>query len=392
MNYLKLSPKVLYYGDKNEGCLYHIFEEKIEPLTGYKNEILHKSICDRISFDEIEKIYGTLAGNFVKEMIANGVAYLYDKDVYVEPVKLVSEWEIRGCLEKPMDLDDLYIQITDECNLKCDFCSLDAVYNKCKGCFKWKIQDKQISTEKFLSILGQFCKLKIGNVVFSGGNPLLSWERVVETVLYLKNKGMKTNYCVKTNGFGISDSIIKDCMKHEITFDFVMIENSDVTSVAIEKIRNIVEYKTSEIMYKDKNAKINYDNVNTAEVILNENRSKTIKTFLERMDTAITDISNRKKFSNCLSKTLAITMSGKLLPCPAFDDYIGDLTKESLIDIFQLQKQDRFTRLSKDNMLICKKCPYRYACVDCTYVDMLANNGDIGLLCSKPEHVPTDLS
>lgn len=92
---------------------------------------------------------------------------------------------------KDVYIQNIFIYITEKCNLNCDYC-----YFKDK---RGRILD--------FSIIKQFIDFLKGNLVIppinfeiSGGEPLLSWPLVKHTIEYIKKKFKNASVGIQTNG------------------------------------------------------------------------------------------------------------------------------------------------------------------------------------------------
>jgi len=83
---------------------------------------------------------------------------------------------------------EVLITLTNRCNLKCMMCNF---HN-----YPMDVQD-ELSTQDVISMINQISNLKIGNIVFSGGEPLLR-EDIFEIIHYASSLGI--NSALLTNG------------------------------------------------------------------------------------------------------------------------------------------------------------------------------------------------
>lgn len=63
---------------------------------------------------------------------------------------------------------------------------------------------------------------------------------------------------------------------------------------------------------------------------------------------------------NICQNSLTIKCNGMVTPCPSFDYYLGDVTKDSLITIWNNEKVKEVRTYSKsENFLMCQNCKYK---------------------------------
>lgn len=71
-------------------------------------------------------------------------------------------------------------------------------------------------------------------------------------------------------------------------------------------------------------------------------------------------------YHTCLAGKIAITTEGKVIPCIfSRNQTMGDLKEQELEEILQSEKLDENWKSTKDKVLVCRDCEYRYACFDC---------------------------
>lgn len=79
-----------------------------------------------------------------------------------------------------------------------------------------------------------------------------------------------------------------------------------------------------------------------------------------------TSFRRNQLYHPCLAGKLAITTDGKVIPCIfSRDKTVGDLRKIDLEDILASEEVEEKWKLTKDDVLVCRDCEYRYACFDC---------------------------
>ena len=68
----------------------------------------------------------------------------------------------------------------------------------------------------------------------------------------------------------------------------------------------------------------------------------------------------------CLAGKVAITTNGTVLPCIfARDQKLGNIKNLSLSEITEGPETKQVWQITKDDVLVCQDCEYRYACHDC---------------------------
>lgn len=79
---------------------------------------------------------------------------------------------------------------------------------------------------------------------------------------------------------------------------------------------------------------------------------------------------------SCLMGKITITDNGDILPCIFSRNLaVGNLFSASLREIIVGQKLEIIWRSTKDNVLVCRDCEYRYVCFDCRPLSEGVNQG-----------------
>lgn len=79
---------------------------------------------------------------------------------------------------------------------------------------------------------------------------------------------------------------------------------------------------------------------------------------------------------NCLGGKITITESGDILPCIfSRNQVVGNVRKRRLYDVIASSQLQTVWRATKDNVLVCRDCEYRYVCFDCRPISEASANG-----------------
>jgi len=92
-------------------------------------------------------------------------------------------------------MNNISFIVTDKCNIRCDFCAPE-----CDPKYKEYLKSKDMI--KIFSDLES--QMEISLVVFTGGEPMLFKNEIIETIKYIKKISPKTNLRIVTNGFWAS--------------------------------------------------------------------------------------------------------------------------------------------------------------------------------------------
>lgn len=87
---------------------------------------------------------------------------------------------------------------------------------------------------------------------------------------------------------------------------------------------------------------------------------------------------------SCLVGKIAITEAGDVLPCIfSREEVVGNVLTQSLKQIVESERLQEIWGSTKDEVLVCQDCEYRYVCFDCRPISQAVNEGR-GLYLSAP--------
>lgn len=72
-----------------------------------------------------------------------------------------------------------------------------------------------------------------------------------------------------------------------------------------------------------------------------------------------------KNYNNCLNKKIAIDVNGNIKNCPSMSDSFGNVKNISVEKAIRLKEFEKYWKITKDDILVCKDCEFRYICTDC---------------------------
>lgn len=87
-----------------------------------------------------------------------------------------------------------------------------------------------------------------------------------------------------------------------------------------------------------------------------------------------------KSINTCLYKKIHIDKDGFVKNCPHSQLILGDLKKESVVDVISKENYQFLCSITKDEVDVCKDCEFRYICMDCRVYIKDKNN-----IYSQPE-------
>jgi SPASM domain peptide maturase of grasp-with-spasm system len=97
----------------------------------------------------------------------------------------------------------------------------------------------------------------------------------------------------------------------------------------------------------------------------------------------IRNFTESKSHNSCLNRKLAIDLNGQIKNCPAMPESFGSIKGERFKDVVNKISFQKYWDVTKDDINICKDCPFRYVCTDCrAYTERTTFKEELDL--SKP--------
>ncbi len=287
---------------------------------------------------------------------------------------------------------------TNSCNLKCKHCCIGQNSKSQK-------RVNSLTFENWKDAISQAYNLGIKRCQFIGGEPFLFHQEdkdLIDLVMYAKEVGF-SDIEIFTNTQIISEKQIR-----EISDLNVKIATSIYSRD--EKIHDRItgEQGSLQRSLKAINKLISLDINVRVEVVLMSINEETIEETVEYLkslgvkyrkpdpirpvgkgiDSLLTPslnsmkkygffmapnfITTKEKFlsnkvSNaCLSNRLAIIDTGDVIPCVfSREKVLGNIKSQTLEDIISDPVTEKIRSITKDQILVCQDCEYRYVCTDC---------------------------
>ena len=324
-------------------------------------------------------------------------------------------------LQKP-SLQFVWFEIvSNDCNESCIHCYAECMpptYRKGLGLEVGPKQekDKKISFEKWKQLIDGAHSLGCKRCQFIGGEPFLyrgaSNETVLDLAEYARNIGYEFIE-IFTNGTLLTDKKIQRIKELDLNVAISLYSNDEKTHDLITKTTGSYK-KTIEALRLLKRANIPV-RVETVLMGPNEQSIEETQKFVEEMGFSHKqpDVLRQKgrgdnpsimptkesvvKYSlmllpnftitkdnfsrnisghSCLLGKITITDNGDVLPCIFSRNLtVGNVQKTTIKDIISGQKLETVWKSTKDSVLVCQDCEYRYACFDCRPLSEGANRG-----------------
>lgn len=128
----------------------------------------------------------------------------------------------------------LILELTQQCNFRCTYCIYSGVY-----CYERTHSEKSLPDDLRREVLTYFFHeqpVPPANISFYGGEPLLEYQQIKDTVEYLKTRGFEnTGYYITTNGVLLAN-------EHILQF---LVENSFQIGISFDGLNHDLYRKSS---------------------------------------------------------------------------------------------------------------------------------------------------
>ncbi len=303
-------------------------------------------------------------------------------------------------IPKP-DLKFAWLEITDRCNERCLHC-----YGSFSPDKQGKVT-KPVDHTEWKGIIQSLADISCKQIQFIGGEPFrYRGETKTQTVLDLAEfaKEQDFNFIeIFTNGTLMSAETVKRIKNLEVAIALSIYSSNAAihdsitqtpgshkkTLVAINMLREAgVPIRAAIIAMKQNEDTIEQTlemaqnlglSVRAPDVVRPSGRAQktditsSIATLLKygliikpNFSTDPINFRQNHLYHSCLAGKIAITTNGQVIPCIfSRNDILGSLRNQELADILESPALKETWELTKDKVLVCKDCEYRYACSDC---------------------------
>lgn len=293
-----------------------------------------------------------------------------------------------GFNEEAVSLSFLWLEITSRCNNRCLHCYSSSDLQRDDDC---------VPHERWLSLISEARQAGASEIQLIGGEPLL-YPKWKELVLKAKEEGF-TFIEIFTNAILINDACIQFFKEQNVNIATTIYADNapvhdkvtchsgsfDRTLDAIKKLQEAeIPVRVASILMKANEEEA--ENINRLldslgifsdppDVVRPTGRGDDKELLPEKYALPLmrppfyTDFETFRKarqYHSCLAGKIAVTSAGEVIPCIfARSEVCGNIVTSSLSEVLQSTALQRCWGTTKDQVLKCKDCEYRYACHDC---------------------------
>lgn len=352
--YFRLNPECYFIKGVKLGAIYDIIDCEIYHLDETETELLRNAeknipISDNSFFNTLNE---KCLGNF------------YESPPYIQKLREGSR-NMFDELDLPILIENVFLEITNKCNLTCSFCGDIVKRSKgCMGCNKFNNEkDTNLNLSKIMEVIDDLGRLKCQNLFIKGGDLTLNWDITLKVIDYAKDKFLnviitlhESQYCEEIF------SEIKDKVKVIVQVDTINnVENLDKSCLIL-----LMSYDGGDLSDLYNEYFIEQDFIFDDDVKNFTFPSTDYHNFTKNLE-----------YHPCLANSLAIASNGDVLPCIMMrTDILGNIYENRVYEIIHnnFKYIDNFWRLNLDKINRCKNCEFRYACDDCRALEKSKNN------------------
>jgi SPASM domain peptide maturase of grasp-with-spasm system len=80
------------------------------------------------------------------------------------------------------------------------------------------------------------------------------------------------------------------------------------------------------------------------------------------------------QFNTCLNRKISVSADGEIRHCPSMKDSLGNIRNTSLASAVNAPRLVQMSRITKDQVEVCRDCEFRYVCTDCRAYTLESGN------------------
>lgn len=325
--------------------------------------------------------------------------------IFVEKLKPENTKRNRLTEGTSLQLEMLWLKITNSCDLRCiHCCEPDGTVAKC-GCSVNGVKpEDSLTVDEFKKIIDDAKLFNCREIRFIGGEPLLRKNDLISLIKYARQIEIPF-LSVVTNGILFDSEVIDKLADHKVHFKILFHSHNESIHdsmagmegsyrkvlAAIKKIKeknysmdvNIIVTKHNQGDLKEtigflKQLGIEKIQFQVLKTEREEVFASAMKTALFKTTAFFPKVRKDQFFlyrecSPCWLGKLSVDSNGDVFPCLMNQrEFIGNVRKMPLANILrEFQQIEKYWYLTKDNVDVCKDCEFRYACVDCRLTDSM---------------------
>ena len=363
-----------YASGRQGGCIYNTITGQMISVDKELDDLIRHSFANQEIDDEdslLQEVEKMELGTFTEFPVSH--ENFLDLDHKMIKYQLVNSMNY---------VENLFLQISNQCDQDCEFCD-DSNYVFTKThCKKW---NNDVLLCDYDKLFEEFSYLGGKKLYIIGGAPFSEFNRFEELIkkanrfrfervsVYtnIKDIGEEHLLFCKNNNIGLIAEIMewtqgeRDALL-DIPEKGIEVEVSILVWEKTEKQIESILYWLNEHGFKKVRADILYDSVyGIANCTLAEKRFGAVTSNLLEFNDF---------FNSCLYGKVYVRTDGKVTPCPMMNEIIlGDINSESLAQILEKKEYQEIIHLTREKIIKCGDCAFRFNCEDCRALEMSAS-------------------
>ena len=399
--YFALRENVILVHGAKRGLIQDLNKNRIfsidENSKYYLDKILNGCSIEDALFD-MEKEVKVKFENYLELLINNNLGYYSNERIL--------SGKYKGQKQIYKNLSTVWFELRKACNLNCCHCYMDCDINSDSNL-------NILTITEWKSLADQLETFKPEKIIFIGGEPLL-FKDIVELINYCKLKCSQSELILYSNLTLLRDEVIECILKNNVKvvtsiYSYISEVHDKITRKKgsfLLTTSNILKLKKLNI-YVQANSVImdyNYKHISDIQdytykltgirgkidVVRNVGFSKEYlipKQLRDKISRGRTKADfepiNKEKFSrnysgnSCWQGKINVTCDGKIGPYIMGNKFINanfNVRNHSLNQIMDKYIVPELWKISKDYIVECKVCEYRYICKDCRPMHADNNN------------------
>lgn len=337
---------------------------------------------------------------FLSLLVKNRLGDFYDNAIHIEKFQFSAPFQKKGMLEPVPQYVKCYLEISNECNLKCSFCGKPEYVNwlNCQSCFRNQVhQSANIQYDKLIEELEDIC---VGELILGGKEPLSKIDAIYKIANECKKKHRISLTIVTPGNVDTNEILSVSQLYEKIRWNIVVFGtcnyfeflNKDMQDLVVRQKRLFYELREHNVPYTitfqlyEENKKYAEDIINDIKNefgvipvvadIVDANKKEKL-THIWKKQKVLSQYKNprefylRKTYNPCLYGVFSIDLFGNISPCPGIHRTIGNIADSTLHEILSKEDLYSYWTHSKDKISFCKNCAMRYFCSDCSVFELM---------------------
>ncbi|GIP20259.1 radical SAM protein [Paenibacillus sp. J22TS3] len=344
---------------------------------------------------------GNINYMLLSQLVDKGMGSYYDNNAYIDKVRFGLPPSIKDFAKNKVRISNLYLNINDECNLECSYCSTDNRVNRTTGCKRYSgfSQDNVMEQNDYRDVLQHSQQLGCKTLHIIGGEPLLQWDLLSSILIEARILDFSSIF-IYTNLFNVEQvdweqlstaSLVIHASAHNQESSNQQVRNRPDFSIFYENMNKLKKTGIpfyfnvilNKINYTFREEIVEYykqfNPLGMQFSLIHETGDDPVYNELLFSDkgegSCFTDLSffHNVDFHPCLNGKLSVFRNGDVSVCPMMrDEVIGNVLKDTFKQIVDKRKYQEYWTYTLDKVDSCQSCSSRYACTDCRAIERSA--------------------